>query len=199
MNSSNYNETVISAILSRHSVRAFTDEAVTQEAMQKILACAFAAPSAMNKQSWFISVVDNRGLIDEMSEEIIQGALKQPAYAKIMASRENFHAFYRAPLVLMISGETDDRSSKVNSGILLQNVLLAAEAVGLGACPIGFARFLFEEDATTAKYKKQLAIPETHSPVLAVAIGKVAPQWESKPDYPLDWQSVHGQNVAFIR
>ena len=34
MNSSNYNEAVISAILSRHSVRAFTYEAVKQDAMQ---------------------------------------------------------------------------------------------------------------------------------------------------------------------
>ncbi len=199
MNSSNDNEAVISAILSRHSVRAFTEDAVTQEALQKILACAFAAPSAMNKQSWFISVIEHRGLIDEMSKEIIQGALKQPVYAKIMETRENFHAFYRAPLVLMISGETEDRSIQINSGILLQNILLAAGAVGLGACPIGFARFLFEEEATAAKYRKQLAIPDTHAPVLGVAIGKIAPQWEGKPDYPMDWQSAHAQNVAFIR
>ncbi len=199
MDSSNYNEAVISAMLSRHSIREFSSEAVSEDTLQKILACAFAAPSAMNKQSWFVSITDNRDLIDEMSQQIINVALTYPAYAKIMEGRKGFHTFYHAPMVMMISGETDDRSLQINSGIFLQNILLATEAVGLSACPIGFARFLFEEETVADKYKKRLGIPDTHSPVIGVAIGKIAPTSERKLPYSLDWQATHQQKVTFVR
>ncbi|MCL2475420.1 MAG: nitroreductase family protein, partial [Chloroflexi bacterium] len=58
----------IEAILSRRSIRRFTQEPLTEEQIETILKCACAAPSAMNGQPWYFLVITDRQKLNEISE-----------------------------------------------------------------------------------------------------------------------------------
>ena len=51
-------------ILSRRSIRAYTDEPVTEEQIEQLLRAAMSAPSANNEQPWQFVVIDDRELLD---------------------------------------------------------------------------------------------------------------------------------------
>jgi len=198
MSSDINNQAVISTILSRHCTRDFSPEPVSEKALNTILACAFSSPSSKNSQPWFVSVTDDPTFIKSMSDRTVAVLKEDPIFSKAIEGKDNFHVFYHAPLVLMISGKTEERALMLNSGIFLQNILLAAEAIGLGACPIGFARFLFEGNEADL-YRKKLNIPENYTPVIGIALGNVAAASQRKPAYPMDWKSAHADKVSFIR
>ena len=54
----------MTAILSRRSVRKYTRQAVSEEAVRSILAAAMAAPSAGDQQPWQFVAIDDRGILD---------------------------------------------------------------------------------------------------------------------------------------
>ncbi|MDR1591825.1 MAG: nitroreductase family protein, partial [Prevotellaceae bacterium] len=66
--------TVINAILSRRSVRQYTAEQVTQEALDIIIQCAVYAPSALHLQSWQVRVVQNRDLLQRLNNSFVEYA-----------------------------------------------------------------------------------------------------------------------------
>ncbi len=55
-------------IMTRTSIRRFTNEKVSKEDIEKMLRAAMAAPSASNKQPWEFIVVQNEEKIQLMSE-----------------------------------------------------------------------------------------------------------------------------------
>jgi nitroreductase len=54
------------AILSRRSIRHYTDDPVPEELVQQLLKAAMAAPSASNQQPWQFVVIDERRLFNEI-------------------------------------------------------------------------------------------------------------------------------------
>ncbi len=57
-------------ICSRRSVRSFTGEVISHEALMKILRAGMAAPSAVNMQPWAFIVVTDRKTLDELCDKL---------------------------------------------------------------------------------------------------------------------------------
>ena len=155
-------------VASRKSVRDYADKAVEDEKLSKIVEAARMAPSWANKQCCQYVVVKDKGKIAELSSFLIPW-LKN------------------APVVLAACADPKDSGSRngmdyylVDVAISLQQLILAATALGLGTCWIG----AFDE----AKVKKALEIPENIKVVALTPIG-----------YPAEKESVRSKiSKAFI-
>ncbi|KPI53360.1 reductase [Clostridioides difficile] len=184
----------INLIQSRRSIRKFTTEQITNEQLDTLLHCAFAAPSGCNKQPWHISVVQDQKLLKEISDDTLS-RIHEVSNVEI---NKNFKLFYGAPTVLFISYDEENSWAPYDVGILTGNVTTAAQALGLGSCIIGMVRGLFtpveqgdiaglvsvldendvkESDSikmmfdTNKKYRELLNIPKGYSVPFGIAIG----------------------------
>lgn len=162
---------ILKNIKSRRSVRSFKDEQIKDGELQAILEAGMYAPSAMNQQCWKFTVVHNQKLLDEISQNSKDVAKQfDNDHIQKLANNEKFHAFYNAPTVIFISGEERAFLSEVDCAAATQNILLAAESIGIGSCWINFAMFAFSGDQGKT-FTKQLGIPAGYTPYYSVALG----------------------------
>ena len=148
---------VIAAILERRSTRKFKDNQVPRATIGRIIDAGRWAPSAGNIQPWQFFVVYN----EQKRRELSTAALNQRFIAE-------------APVVIVICVNPEMSAAKYGgrgqnlyifheSGAVVQNMLLAAEGYGLGACWVG----AFEEP----KVIKALELSDELLPVAIIPIG----------------------------
>jgi nitroreductase len=159
---------VLETIAKRRSARKFLPEQIKEAELQAILAAAMQAPSAHNDQSGYFAVVQKRELIDEMSEGSKVEMRKAPFdWMVSMGSTEALNIYYKAPTVIIVAGKKDAISPLVDACAAIQNMLIAAESLGIGSCWIGFAKLYF---TGPDRYQK-LGIPEGYEVHYGVALG----------------------------
>jgi nitroreductase len=108
----------LSVIHSRKSVRSYTDEEVTKEQLIQLMEAAMAAPTAMDKRPWRFVAVTERETLDSLGEGL--------PYAKML---------FDAPAAIVVCGDTTvyEPFWMLDCSCASENLLLAAEAMGLGA------------------------------------------------------------------
>ena len=155
----------LEAIKRRRSIREFTDEPVSREILTEILDAARWAPTTSNQQRWrFIVVTDPT--VKEMVKKVSPGIFAMPA----------------AFIVICIEKATDATSwdewtYAADCGVAVQNMMLAAFALGIGSCPaLSFAKEAVRE---------VLDIPEGVEPALIVTLGHFERLPESPERLPL--------------
>jgi len=184
------NNPILETIKSRRSIRKYTAEQIKEEELQTILEAGMWAPSAGNSQGWHFTVVQQREVLDWLNRSAKEAAKKfEIEYIQKMANNEKLNVFYNAPTVVVVSGDASDTEAvEANCAAATQNMLLAAEALGLGACWVNFIRhpcnFFAEEDRT--EFLQKLGIPQGYKPYSSIVLGykkydaSVAP--ERKPN-----------------
>jgi nitroreductase len=141
-------------IFSRKSVRTYTDQPVSPEQVETMLKAAMAAPSGMNVQPWRFVVVRN----PEVKE-------------KLAGSRNRM--ITQAPVVIVVCGQAVGRGNRPNQNwtadcaAATENLLLAAEAIGLGA--VWTACYPYEDRMSAAI--EALGLPEDIKPYCVVPVG----------------------------
>jgi nitroreductase len=133
------NET-LKNIMQRYSCRDFADTPLADEQVKALVDAALAAPSARNLQPWHITVITDKALVDELDVAGMEAlALEDDkTFYNSMMSRGG-KMLYNAPFAMIICSDGSDWGT-LDSGILCQNVVLAAESMGLGTCIIGLFR-----------------------------------------------------------
>jgi nitroreductase len=159
-------------IKSRRSVRAYLPEQVTDEELKAVIEAGVFAPSGQNTQPWFFSVLQNRGLIDKVNDWIIEEAkyVSHPK-AREIASTPNAAIFRKAPTVVIISGDRSDPLVVEDCACAAQNMMLAAESVGLGSCWITYVSYLANREQLESTYRPELRIPAGYYPICGLTIG----------------------------
>lgn len=159
------------SILNRRSVRRYSDEQISEDDLNLILKAAQFAPSLNSVQPWHFTVVQNKEIMNilniDIKRELITSA--NPLFVS-WAKDLNFNIFYNAPTIIIVSGEKSWLSPIAPCAAATENMLLAAESLGLGSCWIGVASVIFTE-VKVAKYTKMLQIPDGYEPFYAVALG----------------------------
>lgn len=153
---------VLEIIEKRSSARAYSEEKPTQAELDTILEAGLQAPTGMNQKEIRFSVVDgNNPILAELDEEKrrLRGQEKQP---------HNF--YYEAPVLIFLSAEDDFKWSKVDAGIAVQNMALAAESLGLGNLIIGCVYDALRGEKKEY-FSQELQIPEGYSFEIALAVG----------------------------
>ncbi len=151
-------DAVLETIATRTSVRAFTDQQVSDEVIEKLLRAGMAAPSGMNMQPWEFIVIKDRAVLDDLADKL--------PYAKML---------YDAPLAIVACAQTrstmqggrvwDNPYWVYDTSAAIENILLAAHALGLGAV---------WTDAMNEKapiVKSTLGIPEDVATLGVIPIG----------------------------
>jgi nitroreductase len=152
-------------IMTRTSVRDYTDQPVEQAKVEQLLRAGMAAPTAVNKQPWHFVVLNTREALDRMaSANPRAGMLK------------------RAPLAIVVCGDLqktlDGKGQEYwiqDCSAATENILLAANALGLGAVWTALHPM---EDRTKAAVEA-LGLPSHIVPLCTIVIGY--PKGQTQP------------------
>lgn len=153
---------VLETMKQRSSARAYGAEKLTKTELNSILEAGLQAPTGMNRQEIRFSVVrGDNPILEELDEEKrrLRGQEKQDS---------NF--YYGASVLIFLSAEDDFKWSKVDAGIAVQNMVLAAESLGLGTLIIGCVYDALHGEKKEY-FSRALQIPAGYSFEIALAVG----------------------------
>ena len=176
------NETV-KTIMDRYTCRDFSPSPLEKAQVETLVNVALAAPSAVNRQPWHIIAITDKALIEEMDAYIFEG-IKQnnPDWYNRMLERGG-KIFYNAPAIFVIAKDDSDFAT-LDTGIVAQNIALAAHSLGLGSVICGMARGAFEG---AGSFAQRIGLPEGMVFGMSVCVG--TPK-SGKAPHELDYNKV---------
>ena len=147
-------------ILHRRSIRRFKAELPTREEIEKITEAGTYAPSGRGLQSGLILAITNKELRDRISamNNVVWGG------------EEGFDPFYGAPAILVVLGKKDSAHKVYDGSLIMGNMMLAADALGLGTCWIHRAKEVFETEEGK-QILRDLGITEEYEGIGNLALG----------------------------
>jgi len=145
----------LEVLFTRRSIRKYETTPVTDEELRTILEAGMNAPSANNRQPWHFLVVDDR--------DKLNGIMAAHPYTRMLA---------QAPLAILVVGDTETSPGyfQQDCAAALENILLAAKALGLGTVWCG----VYPNEERVAAMRELFAIPASFAPIGVVAVGHPA-------------------------
>ena len=149
------------AVTTRRSIRAYTDQQVTDELLDRILAAGMMAPSAGNEQPWEFVLIRRKETLRALSAAHPHADMVQYAQAAILACGNMSRVTHGEFWVQDLAAAT-------------QNMLLAAHALGLGSVWVG----VHPREKRVADIRAVVHLPEGIVPFSLLPVGHPA---EEKP------------------
>ncbi len=143
-------------IMTRSSIRAYTDQKVTSEQVDSLLRAAMAAPTARRLEPWRLVVVDKRDILDTIAARNKNIKMAETAQLAIITCGDMKATF---------EGETGFWVEDVSAAT--ENVLLAAHSMGLGAVWCG----IYPIEERVKGFQELLQLPSDIVPLACVCIG----------------------------
>lgn len=162
----NAGEIVVNNIMTRTSIRQFTDQPVAKDTLDILVKAGMAAPSAMNKQPWAFVVVTEKEMLDSLNAHHPYANLKTATAAIIVCGdmdKETIEGTAKEYWVQDCSAATE-------------NILLAAHGLGLGAVWCG----VYPVEERVKEVSAVLELPETIIPLNIITMGYPAENPEPK-------------------
>lgn len=159
----------IQAMLTRKSVKKYKDTPVPRELIDQIIEAGLHAPSGLNKQAPIILAVTDKATRDQLSA---LNAGDDPFFRK--------DPFYGAPVVLVVLADKSASTYVYDGSLVMENMLLAAHALGLGACWIHRAKETFSKPEGKAILEK-LGIQGDYEGIGNCIVGYADMESEKKP------------------
>lgn len=167
------NNEVINNIKTRRSIRKFKDERITKEELNIILESGTYAPSAMNQQSSLMVVVNDENIYNELC------LLTE----KYFPTRKPY--FYGSKDIIIVFGDSNCKCPIEDGSLLLQNLFLSANSLGIGSCWINYLRELLKTEEGI-KLQEKMNVPSNYFVVGTCILGYPDEQpllKERKKDY----------------
>lgn len=142
------------AILTRRSIRKYTDKRVPEDVVNQLLRAAMAAPSAANEQPWHFVVITDRSIMSQVPSFHPHSHMLKEAALAILVCNDGSLELMKGRGVLDCAAAT-------------QNILLAAHSLGLGAVWLG----IYPVEERMNGMRKLLNMPSRVVPVSLVSIG----------------------------
>jgi len=159
-------QAAIKNIMTRTSVRKYTNETVTKADIETMLRAGMAAPTAVNKQPWHFVVVTDREQLNALA-----------------AANRGTGMAAKAPLAIVVCGDMQKTLPGVGQGFWVQdcsaateNILLAANALGLGGVWTG----LYPNEERAKAVRDVVKAPDHIVPLCVIVIGHPAEQSQPK-------------------
>jgi len=166
---------VLRTIFSRRSVRHFKAEQLRPEDIDAIIEAGLSAPSANDKQNWHFAVIQNAAMLAAVNKWILDEIeLSGNADLQEMVKRGGGTIFRNAPTVIIVSTEASDRFGIVNGAAATENMLIAAESLGIGSCWIGMVGIL-AGSTNFGSYSRDLQLPDGYAPHFGITLGYKEP------------------------
>lgn len=129
-------------LLTRRSVRRYSEEPIPDELLDQILEAGLYAPTGMNRQNVVMVAIRDKQTRDLLSR----------LNAAVMGSDRD--PFYGAPCVIVVLGDPEIYPVVENGSLVLGNLMNAAHALGLGSCWIHRAKQVFDSEEGKALLEK---------------------------------------------
>ena len=169
---------VIENIMARRSVRAYKEQAVPRELLEQAVECGINAPNAMNAQQWEVRVVESKAWIDKATEAYKQSVKGTPA--EKMVTEPSFKNMFRnAPAVIFI-GHKPSKYTAVDCGLMAENMMLAAQSLGLGTVCMA-SPVMFLTQPAGAEFLSSFSFSEGYEPLICIGIGYADEAPAAKP------------------
>jgi len=128
----------VNNILKRRSIRRYKSEQIPADTLKEIINCGINAPSALNMQPWQIRVIRSQDMLQRLNGSFVDWARgKELPGSASRACEEGFSVFHNAPTLLIVAADTSNHYAEGDCGMFTQNILLAANSLGVGTCVIG--------------------------------------------------------------
>ena len=167
----------LETIMTRTSIRSFTERPVSADTIELLLRAGMAAPTAVNKQPWHFVVVTDRAVMDSLGGNGRQSQM-----------------WKQSPLAIAVCGDMEKALEGPAKDFWIQdcsaateNILLAAHALGLGAVWTG----CYPMEDRMPNVSKVLNLPENLVPLCVIVMGYPAESPEPKDK----WKP---ENVSYI-
>lgn len=144
----------------RRSVRKYKADIPPQEILDQIIEAGLWAPSGKGAQNTIIVQVTDKALRDEISRR----------NCEIGGYEAGFDPFYGAPAMLIVLARKDWPNRVYDGSVVMENLMLAAHALGLGSCWIHRAKEEFETP-WGAELLKSLGVGEEYEGIGHCALG----------------------------
>lgn len=176
MNSSVCHTAVFKGLMHRRSVREYTADVPDRDTVQALLEAAVQAPTAMHQEPWGFVVIQDPERLRRYSDAAKALLRDQPGEMGAALHRgeasmlldPGFDIFYGASTLIIICRVGPAQPfSEADCWLAAENLMLAADAAGLGTCCIGLAIPLLQQPAI----KAELGIPPDGTAVAAVLVG----------------------------
>lgn len=183
--------TVKQAIAGRRAIRAYTGELVDARRVRELLDAAVRAPTAMHAEPWAFAVIQDPKLLGQLSDRAKAMVLaSSDPHAQSLASllaQPGFDIFYDAGTLVVIGARARNEFVAADCWLAAENLMLAACAMGLGTCVIGFAVGALQ----LPQVKADLGIPPDVVPVAPIIVGvpgAALPPTSRRPPDIVSWK-----------
>ena len=175
--------TTLETIYARRAVRDYTGEQVSEATIRELIDAAIQAPSAINSQPWAFVVIQDKALMDEISNRAIELMRFQniPSDLRTMIEKPGWSIFYNASNLIIICSKPEGSHPDWDCCLAAENLMLAARSKGLGTCLIGFAW----EALSMPDIKRRFDIPKGYHAVTPIILG-----------HPTAFPETHGRKPA---
>ena len=170
---------IFETIMHRRSIRRFEPKQVEENALQQIIQAGLYAPSAGGRQGVIFAVCQDREVNERLGKSKRSHSHPRMATKASFVSREQpsiaddpnlTNAFYDAPTVITFFAPKDFLFSKEDCALAAENMMLAADALGIGSCYIGQGWTAFH-DPYGQEILRQWNIPIDHYAVMQLLLG----------------------------
>lgn len=151
--------TIMESLLSRRSVRSFTEEQIADEDLLLILEAGRLAPNGKNQETWHFTALQDPKKLRSLDELVVG---------------PNNSFFYHAPTLILVSIQLGSAYEKEDTACALTNMMQAARALGLGSVWCNRINNNHDIDTQLSDY----GIPDGYRVTGTLAVGHV------KGDYP---------------
>ena len=160
---------VIKNIEERRSIRKYKEDMIPKEIIEEIVEAGTYAPSGMGRQSSIIIAITNKEVRNKLSK--LNAKLRNEG---------DVDPFYGAPVIIVVLAKKDIATRVYDGSVVMENMMLAANSLGIGSCWIHGAKEEFETEEGK-EILKSLGIEEEYEGIGHCILGYKAEEGSLKP------------------
>ncbi len=150
---------VIKNIEERRSIRKYKEDMIPKEIIEEIVEAGTYAPSGMGRQSSIIIAITNKEVRNKLSK--LNAKLRNEG---------DVDPFYGAPVIIVVLAKKDIATRVYDGSVVMENMMLAANSLGIGSCWIHGAKEEFETEEGK-EILKSLGIEEEYEGIANCILG----------------------------
>ncbi|MCQ2975659.1 MAG: nitroreductase [Bacteroidales bacterium] len=154
-------KSTIDIINTRRSVRMYKTTPISRDTLNIIAECGIKAPSGMNLQPWEVRILDNQDMINQMSEIYKEDN---------QIDTTLFRNMFRNAVAVIFLGAPKN-THLFDSGLLAENMMLAAWSMGIGSCCQGGPINLLKTNPKYKFFMDKLDFPEDYELIMCIGFG----------------------------
>jgi nitroreductase len=175
------NET-LAIIRQRRSIRRYKQEQIPDEILKAVLEAGFYAPYSWKEEGRHFTVVQNKDLLGKLNRAAKDVArLMDMGNFKELGHNDRYNCMWGAPTLILVSGDVRSPDAAADCAAAMQNMLIAAESLGVASCWIFFVMLAFGSPQGS-ELVQELQITLGYKPQYAAVFGYRRGAAPKKPD-----------------